>query len=133
MTNEKLLFSKSFQSFHLVISLLQKIGYVKKKEWWLKRRKDGYKVHSPDRLGGLVSGNKNHFLKEYMYHVINDVFLTQSKEKRACSFIKDQKNIWISKTEIMLMSKCAAAIPEHLSVNWKKSVVLWWLRHLISC
>ena len=63
MTDEKLLFSKSFQTFHLVISLLQKIGYVKKKEWWLKRRKDGYKVHSPDRLGGLVSGNKNHFLK----------------------------------------------------------------------
>lgn len=79
MTNEKLLFSKSFQTFHLVISLLQKIGYVKKKEWWLKRRKDGYEVHSPDRLGGLVSGNKNHF------------FLTQSKEKRACFFTKDQK------------------------------------------
>ena len=64
-----------------------------------------------------MSGNKNHFLKEYMYHVINYVFLTQSKEKRACSFTKDQKNISISKTEIMLMSKCAAAIPEHLSVN----------------
>lgn len=39
MTNEKLLFSKSFQTFHLVISLLQKIGYVKKKGMVIKKKK----------------------------------------------------------------------------------------------
>ena len=133
MTNEKLLFSKSFQTFHLVISLLQKIGYVKKKEWWLKRRKDGYKVHSPDRLGGLVSGNKNHFLKRIHVSCNKLCLLDTIKRKKSMFLHQRSENIWISKTEIMLMSKCAAAIPEHLSVNWRKSVVLWWLRHLISC
>lgn len=94
MTNEKLLFSKSFQTFHLVISLLQKIGYVKKKEWWLKRRKDGYEVHSPDRLGDLVSGNKNHFLKRI--HVsCNKLCLLDTIKRKKSMFLHQRSEKYL--------------------------------------
>lgn len=53
MKNEKLLFSKSFQTFYLVISLLQKYGYVKKKGMVIKKKKGWLWGPQPWQTGWL--------------------------------------------------------------------------------